>query len=152
MNTKLLAMGNVLMGDDGIAVSLATSMENKLREMGVEVIYGETDVGYSISLIQEGDFIIVLDAAETGRDPGTVSCYNIVELQEDWKTIDSHNISFLDLVKLYFPKNKGILIAVDIATLEFHYGLSQILIDRFEDITQQILSKIRNFVEHINID
>lgn len=141
MSTKLLAMGNVLMGDDAIALHLATALEDKLSEIGIEVIYGETDIGYSISQINEGDYIIILDGTKTGAALGEVTCYSL-ESNHNRREKTFHNISFLDLMKLYYPKINGLLITVEVEQIGLYYGLSSGLQDRMAEIAKEIYKKI----------
>ena len=61
MSKKVIAMGNTLMKDDAIGIEVAKEIEEKLLEKGIEVIYGETDVQYSISNVQEDDYIFILE-------------------------------------------------------------------------------------------
>lgn len=143
MRRKLLAMGNILMGDDGIAIYIADILEDRLKEIGIDVIYGETDIGYSITNINEGDYIILLDAAYYGKTPGEITVLAFDEASINRKDATCHSVSFLDLLKLYFPKNDGIVLTVEIAEIGFFYGPSLLLKDKLETISQQIWEEIK---------
>lgn len=140
MSKKLLAMGNVLMEDDGIAVYLAAVLEKELEDTEIEVVYGETDIGYSLMQISEGDFIILMDASCLGRAPGTVSLQSVNEINADRTHLYQHSISMLDMIKLYFPENDVLVLTVEIAQAAFHYGLSKQIRDKMSDISKEILS------------
>lgn len=136
---KLLAMGNILMGDDGIALHLAGLLEERLNSLGIELIYGETDIGYCITRITEEDYIILLDAAEFGREPGEISLQPFREMPAYRREFTSHCISFLDLIHLYYPAIDGIVIKIQIAYLGFCYGPSDQLKNRSENMIKQLL-------------
>ncbi|HWT26636.1 MAG TPA: hydrogenase maturation protease [Mobilitalea sp.] len=79
MSVKLAAIGNVLMGDDGIAIAIAKKIEPELNRMGIEVVYGETDVGYCISVVDASDDIIILDASAFGKKPGEITRFELTD-------------------------------------------------------------------------
>lgn len=54
------------MGDDGIAIYVTEMLRKELESRGIEVIIGETDSQYCISKIEEGDFLLILDASYFG--------------------------------------------------------------------------------------
>ncbi len=143
MSRKLLAMGNVLMGDDGIGIHLATALQEELSAMGIEVIYGETDIGYCITNIQEDDYIIIVDAADFGATTGDINKVPLEEISSSKNVITGHSISFLELIKLYLPKIKGTVLEVQIAEINFQYGLSQNLQNRFSRCAEDVLNYIR---------
>lgn len=147
MSTKLIAMGNILMKDDGIAVFLAGYLKDTLCDMGIEVISGETDIGYCITQIKEGDFLILMDAARTGKNPGEVTLLSFIEAATDKRNTTQHCISFLDIINLYFPKNDGVILTIEIAEICFYYGLSAQLQDKISIILQEILLHIRKIIE-----
>lgn len=151
MSTKLLAMGNVLMGDDGIAIYLATDLEEKLHSIGIEVIYGETDIGYSISQIEDEDFVIVMDAAQMGGNMGTVTIFFVEELAAEQRDMTCHNISFIDLLKLYYPKINCIVLTVEIGDVSLRYGLSSIILKELKKIEQGVLEKIYTVMNYMGL-
>lgn len=144
-------MGNVLMSDDGIAIYLAGILEEKLCKIGVEVIYGETDIGYCISQIQEGDYIILMDASDLGKTPGEITLLSFDEITAKDKDITQHCVSFLDLLKLYFPMNDGIVITVQIAYIGLQYGLSKQLKGNISEIAQELFKQVSNVKYSIEI-
>lgn len=142
MKKKLLAIGNVLMGDDAIAIYLASELQEELRARGIEVIYGETDIGYCISCIEESDYIIIMDAADFGKAPGEVNLLSIGDSLISSKAALGHSISFLDMITLYLPMVQGVIITIQIADLNFRYGLSEALQNRFTYCTSEVMKYI----------
>jgi hydrogenase maturation protease len=138
------------MKDDGIAICLAGKLHNELCGMGVDVIYGETDIGYCITQITEGDFLILMDASDLGKSPGEITLLSFDEITPDHLLLTQHGFRFLDLLRLYFPKNDGIVLAVEIAEAGFHYGLSPQLQGRFDSIAGEALNKLASIINSRN--
>lgn len=140
---KLIALGNVLMEDDGIAIYLAKEIEKELLEMGIEIIYGETDIGYCISSISEKDYLIVLDAAGFEIPLGEVRRTSLKELHYDSREFLHHSISFMQLYSLYFPKAEGDVFAVGIGEVSQCLGLSNQLNNMRKELSSGLLEQIK---------
>lgn len=143
MAVKLIALGNVLMMDDGIAVTLAEDLEPELIESEIEVVYGETDIQYSISLVKEEDYIIVLDASCIGKAPGLITKLPLYENNTFHPSSFQHSFSFVDLLKVYYPKLNGFILAVEAADIKPCYGLSKILIEKKNEIEAELIEVIK---------
>ncbi len=74
MRVVVAGMGNVLRGDDGFGVAVAQRLEAVAAPEGVDLL--ELGIG-GIHLVQEllepTDGLVVVDAVELGRPPGTVA-------------------------------------------------------------------------------
>jgi hydrogenase maturation protease len=142
MSVKVIAVGNVLMKDDGSAIEIAKLIEYELIKRNIRVIIGETDFQYCLSSIEEKDFIILLDAACSGKSPGEVTTINLNNFHYEKKNYTQHSYSFLDLLKLYHPDIKGVVFAVEVKEVEFSLGLSSVLKEKLEHICKEILERI----------
>jgi len=143
MSVKLIAMGNVLMKDDGIGIEVAKELEEELTQKGIEVIYGETDFEYCIAKIRANDFLFVLDGAVLGGNPGTVTVRSLNSFQSNNKReYMQHSYSFLDLLKIYYPYVGGKVIAIQIKEITYGFGLTDLLQKKRRDISKDILYKI----------
>ena len=145
-NINVIAMGNILMKDDGIGIEVAKSIEERLLEIGIEVIYAETDVQYGISNIKENDHILVLDAAYYGKEAGEITCLPLNAYISKKKGYSQHSYSFLDLLKLYYHSIKGEIYAIEVKNIEFGFGLSSVLEEKLEVITKEILEHIEKYI------
>jgi hydrogenase maturation protease len=146
MNIKLIAVGKVLMKDDGIGIETARQIEEGLMEKGIEVIYGETDFQYCFSSITEVDFIIVLDAFCSGKSPGEVTVKTLNEFRCRKKDYSQHSFSFLDLLKLYYPKIRGVIIGIEVREVDFGFGLSSELLEKLKNISEEVLNRIEDIL------
>jgi len=147
MKSRVIAIGNILMKDDAIAIEVAKEIEEDLLEKGIEVIYGETDFEYCISRINAEDYIFILDAAHYGKTPGDVTFLPLNSFILKKRGYTQHSYSFLDLLKLFYPHVKGEIIAIEIQEVEFGFGLSPILQEKLKGISEKITSKIKSTIE-----
>jgi hydrogenase maturation protease len=147
MSMKVIAIGNILMRDDAIAIEVAKIIEEELLEKGIEVIYGETDFEYCISRVREDEYIFILDAAHFGKSPGEVTFLPLNGFVSKKKGYTQHSYSLLDLLKLFYPQVQGEICAIEIAEVEFGFGLSPLLQEKLKGICEEILSKIDSVIE-----
>jgi hydrogenase maturation protease len=147
MSVKVIAIGNILMRDDAIGIEIAKEIEEKLLEKRIKVIYGETNLQYSISSVKEEDYIIILDAAYYGKNPGEVTNLPLNTFISNKKGYSQHSYSFLDLLKLYYPNIKGIIYGIEVKEVEFGLGLSEFLQEKVKAISKEILNQIDKVLE-----
>ncbi|MEQ8199655.1 MAG: hydrogenase maturation protease, partial [Clostridiaceae bacterium] len=69
---KLVAVGNRYMKDDGIAIEVAEILEDRLTDLNLEIIIGETDSQNCFYLLNKDDFVFILDALCIGTEPGSI--------------------------------------------------------------------------------
>ncbi len=147
MSIKVIAMGNVLMRDDGVGIEVAKRIQKKLYSKKIEVVFGETDINYSISKVKEDDFIFVIDAASYGKNPGEISCISLNSFTSSAKEGFQHSYNFLDLVKLYYPNIKGRIYGIEVHEVGFGVGLSLTLENKLDFISEEILKDIEETLE-----
>lgn len=147
MSVKVIAIGNILMKDDAIGIEVAKEIEPNLLQRGIEVVYGETDVKYSISKVREEDYIFILDAACYGKNPGEITHLPLNTFVYSKSGYSEHSYSFLDSLKIYYPNVKGEIYAIEIKEVEFNFGLSSVLQEKLKVISKDILKKIERVLE-----
>lgn len=144
---KLVAMGNILMEDDGIAIVVAELLKEQLTRMGIQVICGETDTGYCIANLTGCDYLILLDATSLGKEPGRITRMPLQNQPAAGGKLSQHGILLTNLLHIYFPQLQGVLLGIETAGISFCRGLSPKLADRLEDITKEILNIIRDILQ-----
>lgn len=142
MTIKVIAVGNTLMEDDGIAIVVLEKLKEKFIERNIEVIIGETDFQYCISSIQDGEFIFFVDAVYCGKKPGEITVIPLEKYQYKKKYYTQHSYSIVDLIKLYFKEIKGYIIGIEIGEISFSYGLSVVLENNIDIISENVLKEI----------
>lgn len=142
MKIKVIAVGNTLMEDDGVAIVVLEKLKEKFIERSIEVIIAETDFQYCISSIEDGDFIFFIDAVYYGKKPGEITVISLEKYQYKRKCYTQHSYSIFDLIKLYFKTINGYIIGIEIGEISFSYGLSNILDNNIDIISENVLKEI----------
>jgi hydrogenase maturation protease len=146
MSTKLIAIGNRLMGDDSIAIKVAEAIYDKLIELGMNVIIGETDFEFCLSKINENDFIIVLDATKRGLKAGDITIYDFKDLKSKKSPLTQHGYSFIDALVNYSNSRTIKFIGIEGSSFDFSLVLSNELENKFQDICKKVLMICRDFI------
>lgn len=144
---KLVAIGNRFMKDDGVAIEVAEILEDRLRNLNIEIIIGETDCQNCFYLLNKEDFVFILDALCIGAEPGSIHIFSLEEAIS--RPIDSfmqHDMSMIELMKLYGNKFKGYIIGIEIAETGFGDELSPALRDKLPQICQEIENTIKKII------
>lgn len=139
---KVIAIGNRLMRDDAIALSVEEKIEEELKKHRIELIFGETDFIYCISNIKEEDFIVILDSSFYGVEPGEITITSINSSKKNTKSYTQHSFSIVDLIRLHYPKIKGYIITIEIAEIEMSLGISETLNEELDTISKKVLEEI----------
>lgn len=131
------------MGDDGIGIRAAEELFSSMAKEGIILIFGETDADYSLSMIEDGDFLFIIDAAYTGAEPGTVTfnSFNDFTLKKQ-QFFSQHQPSLIELLKIYGKKADGFVIGIEAEKIEFGLELSSKLKNRFPQICEEVFDFI----------
>ncbi|EPY6491040.1 hydrogenase maturation protease [Clostridium sporogenes] len=135
-------MGNILMGDDGIAIEIAKNIQGFLKKNNIEVIIGETDFQYCLSNIKKDDFLFILDAGYYGKKIGDITTLSLDNYTSHKKGYTQHSYSFIDLVKLYYKETKGYILAIEVSNIDYTLEISKELKANMNKISNEIISII----------
>lgn len=152
MSMKVVAIGNRLMGDDGLAVQVAENIYGNLEELGIEVIIGETDVDYCLSKIKEGDYLIILDATWFGREPGTITLNKLNDIYEKKSKqgmYSLHGFSLVRMLKSCYQDLDGILIGIEGCNFNFSMTLSRELEKKLDSIYKGVKEIIYMYLKNL---
>ena len=134
------------MKDDGIAIKILESIEEKIRSPEVDIIIGETDSQSFFYQLNQEDYVIILDAQYGGVEPGSIQVFSLQEaLEQPSGYLMQHDMSIIELMKLYGKSFKGTIIGIEIAEIEPGETLSIILQEKFPSLcskTEILLKKI----------
>ena len=146
MGKKVIAIGNEMMRDDGIGISVAKELEDYLKSRDIELIIGETDVEYCLDYIEDGDDLIILDAAFEEDTPGTINVYSLVKLFFQRAVITQHQPSLLEAIRVYKMGVKGILITIEITEISFGLGISEGMKGMLPHIVEEVRKSIDDYI------
>ncbi|MBE7721521.1 hydrogenase maturation protease [Lacrimispora indolis] len=144
---KLVAIGNRFMKDDAIAIEAAEMLEDRLIHQDIHVIIGETDFQNCFYLLNEDDFIFILDALSPRAEPGRVHLFRLEDVMSEPSLLSmQHDLSMLELMKLYGVPFKGYLIGIEISEIGLGHELSPVLRDKLPQICQEIEGAIQKII------
>lgn len=95
----ILGIGNVLMGDEGVGVHTAMRLQRETWPDGVTVIDGGTGGFHLLSLLQDYEPVVMIDATADGRPPGTVGVLRPRFASDFPPSLSAHDIGLRDLVE-----------------------------------------------------
>lgn len=144
---KLVAIGNRFMKDDGIAIEVAEKMADRLSDLQIETVIGETDCQSCFYLLNPEDFVFILDASYKGAEPGSIHLFKLEEvLLQPSSSFMQHDMSVIELMKLYGSKFRGYIIGIEIAEVGFGDKISQILKDKLQQICLDVEKLIKEIM------
>lgn len=100
MTILVLGVGNILLTDEGVGVRVVEALEGRYRiPEGVEVMDGGTAGMELLSSIAACDHLILVDAVNTGAEPGTLARLDDGQVPALFKTkISPHQLGISDLL------------------------------------------------------
>jgi len=116
----VLGIGNVLLGDEGVGVHAVRRMEQETWPPHVKLLDGGTGGFHLLSLFQEFDRIVLVDATMDGQPPGTVRVIRPRFASDYPRTLSAHDIGLKDLVEsaaLLGLEPDVVLVVVSVKTL-----------------------------------
>jgi hydrogenase maturation protease len=144
----VMGIGNPIMRDDGIALSVARHLKPKMENRDMEVVIGETDVSYCVDSLKEQDFLVVMDAMYTGEEPGRVHRIPLREAAAcRRRPFFAHDASVLDAIAAEFPDIRGVIIGIEPAVVGIGFELSNSLKIKFERICGDVERMINEIAE-----
>ena len=135
MTARILVagIGNVFLGDDGFGVEVVSRLDATTLPDGVDVAdYGIRGVHLAYDLLNGCDLFVLVDAAERGEPPGTVT---VLEVQVpdaaslDGPVMDAHSLTpdgiFTLLASLGGRPGRSLVVACEPADVSTGMGLSE---------------------------
>jgi hydrogenase maturation protease len=144
----VLGVGNVLMGDEGVGVHAVTRLSGESFPPGVEILDGGTGGFHLLSLFQEYDPIVIIDATMDGKPPGTVSVTRPRFAVDFPRTLSAHDIGLRDLLESAsllgpLPRLYLVTIAID-AIQSMQLELSEPVTDALRDVVSEVQKIVRD--------
>lgn len=145
----ILGIGNVLMGDEGVGVSVVRELEKNFLPENVEILDGGTGGFLLLEPMQKAEKIILIDAAIDGAAAGTVRRLRPRFSKDYPRALTAHDIGLKDLLDVFYLSGKSpevTLFAVSIAPpQDLVISLSPELTPVVPRIAQMVLKEIEAF-------
>lgn len=140
----ILGIGNYLMGDEGIGVHLARSLENVQLPEGIDVLDGGTGGFHLLEYFLNYPIVILVDATLDGRPAGTIRLLKPRFAADFPQAMSTHDIGMKDLIcslQLLDKIPRVYLFAVSIETIQQQgIELTSALTDVLPILQQQVLA------------
>lgn len=121
MNTLVLGIGNLLMGDEGVGLHVVRHLEAHHPGLGADVVDGGTGGFHLLGILQSYDRVCLVDATADGRPPGSISVVRPRFASDYPRTLTAHDIGLKDLMEslvLTGHAPEVILVTISVAEVE----------------------------------
>ncbi|QAA34463.1 hydrogenase maturation protease [Clostridium manihotivorum] len=147
MRFKLIAIGNILMGDDGVALKIVDCIEERLKLSSFDLtcVKAETDFDFALDHIEDGDYVFILDSTSLGEYYGQITLLSLQDAKRYCDNVELiHNFSLISLINKADVNVNGTIIGIKIAKVSFDLELSEELKKKFNAICNEVYSIIES--------
>jgi hydrogenase maturation protease len=148
MKTVVLGIGNLIMQDEGVGVRVVEALErDHTMPDGVTLIDGGTSAMEMLDELSDLDHLIVVDAINAGKPPGTLLRIEGEDVPVFFRTrLSPHQIGLPDVMaSLEFlgaqPK-RMVILGVQPQTMELGMELTPVVAARVPELVEQVLAEI----------
>lgn len=146
----ILGIGNVLMGDEGVGVHALARLREEAWPDGVTLVDGGTGGFHLLSLLQDYEPVVMIDATSDGRAPGTVGVIRPRFASDFPPSLSAHDIGLRDLVEAtallgHLPDLH--LVTVSIADI---FPMCLTLSPAVDDALPRIVATVRSIVSSLD--
>lgn len=147
----ILGIGNTLYSDEGLGVYALSPLEKLYgTDDQVELVYGATDGMSLLSVVEDTDYLMVLDAINAGKEGG-----HIIQLQGEeipnyyGVKMSIHQLGFQEVLlaaklRERYPKHFT-MIGMQPTSLELNVGLTKTNESKLPELVQLVESQIKNW-------
>jgi len=101
--TRVIGIGNLLLGDEGVGVHVARYLQERLElPDDVEVVDGGTGGFALLDLMQSAERVILVDATQDGQPLGTVRRIRPRYAHDFPPSLAAHDIGLKDLLDAFY--------------------------------------------------
>jgi hydrogenase maturation protease len=146
--TLILGVGNLLMGDEGVGVHAIKQLEAGEFSGNVDLLDGGTGGFHLLSLFEDYDPIVLIDATMDGKPVGTVTLIQPKFASDFPRTLSAHDIGLRDLLEsaqLIGPLPKLYLITISIDNIQsMSMKLSEQVQRSIPEVVSTVLGVLRS--------
>lgn len=95
----VMGVGNILLGDEGVGVHSIEYLKNTELPVEADLLDGGTGGFHLLSLVNEYDRMVIIDAAADESNPGTVRVLKPRFASDFPKALTTHDIGLKDLIE-----------------------------------------------------
>lgn len=150
---KIFAIGNIILGDDGIGVKIMESIGEQIESYSkeVKVLIVGIDYIYYLNEINKEDTVILVDSTYFGIEPGRVSVLSLKECDKFISTCrDMHSENLLRVLREEYREIPGYLVGIEVEKVNYSLELSKTLKNNFSEITKEVFREIKRIIGDID--
>lgn len=153
-SVTVLGLGNTLFRDEGAGVHILPLLEETLAMLGerVELIEGGTDGLRLLGPVEETDRLIVIDAMNGGKEPGTVYTVQRDDIPAYYSMkMSVHQLGFHEVLlaakmRERLPK-RMVMFGIQPESLEFGLGLSDAVRAALPEVAEKVAALVRKWTD-----
>ena len=146
-NVIVLGIGNRLMEDDGVGNDIVEELKRRKAFPSLRLLAGETDTDYCLDEMEGAKHVILIDAANMGKEPGSVTVLSLKKILEELSfSHSSHHFDLLHVMKQQNYKGDGLLLAVEAYSIQYHLGLSSQMEAQLPRIVDEVSKHIKSYL------
>ncbi|GGJ58908.1 hydrogenase maturation protease [Anoxybacillus voinovskiensis] len=149
----ILGIGNLLYSDEGVGIHALPLIEEQLSSFeNVDIVEGATDGIKLLGLVEDSDYLIIIDAVNAGKEAGT-----IIQLVGDeipaycGIKMSIHQLGFQEVLlaakmRETYPK-QIVLFGIQPASLELGIQLSPTVQVQLPELVKRVVQQIQTWRE-----
>lgn len=147
---QIIGIGNRIMEDDGIGVYVVEQLIEEQflyniesvagkADISIEYIVGETDIAYCVNSLDAEGCVVIIDAAISGKEPGTITEFKINDISLCTSmTLNAHNYNLIEAARMTLNQCNFIIIGIEPELVDYQWGLSDTLNIAFPHIVEGV--------------
>ena len=144
----IIGLGNILLTDDGIGVHAINELK-KIAPKEVVICDIGTAVMDSLELLKNVDFVIAIDAAQGGSEPGTIYCFDAKDAHVE-KSFSVHDLGLLAALHYLPAQLRPQIMILGVEHGEIDYGME--LSNKVQAMLPKVVKTALTIVEQIQND
>jgi hydrogenase maturation protease len=148
--TLILGLGNVLLQDEGLGVHALREMQKLDWPDNIELLDGGTGGFVLLSLFNEYEQFIIIDATLSNDPPGTIKVIEPKFAKDFPRSLSTHDLGLKDLIESAQLLGKMPIIFLIIVNIHPKQEMSIELTENTRKTIPKIIETVRSVVQNIN--
>ncbi|WML51741.1 HyaD/HybD family hydrogenase maturation endopeptidase [Neobacillus sp. PS3-12] len=153
MNRKItiLGIGNTLFTDEGVGIHLLPILEEKFKnDEDIEIIEGLTDGMKLLGPVEDAENLIIIDAINAGKDPGTIISLKGDEIPAYFGVkMSIHQMGFQEVLlaaklRERYPKRIA-MFGLQPSSLELGLELTETISEKLSKLAAAVINQVKDW-------
>lgn len=147
----ILGLGNILLQDEGIGVHALKEMADMHWPENVDLLDGGTGGFVLLSLFQDYQTMIIIDAALTNEPPGTIKTIQPKFAKDFPKSLSTHELGLKDMIESSILLEKVPFIYLITCTISPEQEMTVQLTTQIKDCIPAIIEETQKIINHLSV-